>query len=140
MEEYKGFRENSTSILERDIKPYRKFIEIWKDVSLKLILKDSRGNQVFFLTGFSLTDTDDSQDSRGREGTTFYSTLPLPPALKHSDIYLQLCMWDDCHIFLIKLLVFTRLQLHEIYHFIKLPFDSLMMWCLFLFFYLLIWF
>ena len=32
-----------------------------------------------------------SQDSRGREGTIFSSTLPLPPAHKHSDIYLQLC-------------------------------------------------
>ena len=46
----------------------------------------------FFLSGFSFTDTDDSQDSRGREGAIFYSTLPLPPAHKHSDIYLQLCM------------------------------------------------
>ena len=31
----------------------------------------------FFLSGFSSADTEDSQDSRGREGTTFYSTLPL---------------------------------------------------------------
>ena len=53
----------------------------------------------FFLSGFSFTDTDDSQDSRGREGTIFYSTLPLPPAHKHSDIYLQLFMSDDYHIF-----------------------------------------
>ena len=76
----------------------------------------------FFLSGFSFTDTDDSQDSRGREGTIFYSTLPLPPAHEHSDIYLQLCMWDDYHIFLIALLVFTRLLLYEIYHLIELPF------------------
>ena len=40
----------------------------------------------FFLSGFSFTDTDDSQDSRGREGTIFYSTLPLPPAHEHSNI------------------------------------------------------
>ena len=46
----------------------------------------------FFLSGFSFTDTDDSHNGRGREGTIFYSTLPLPPAHKHSDIYLQLCM------------------------------------------------
>ena len=52
----------------------------------------------FFLSGFSFSDTDDSQESRGREGTIFYSTLPLPPAHEHSDIYLQLCMWDDYHI------------------------------------------
>ena len=82
----------------------------------------------FFLSGFSFTGTDDSQDSRGREGTIFYSTLPLPPAHKHSDIYLQLCMWDDYHMFLIALLVFTRLLLNEIYRLIKLPFDWLMMW------------
>ena len=49
----------------------------------------------FFLSGFSFTDTDDSQDSREREETIFYSTLPLPLAHKHWDIYLQLCMWDD---------------------------------------------
>ena len=78
-----------------------------------------------FLSGFSLKDTD-SQDSRGREETIFYSILPLPPAHKHSDIYLQLCMWDDYHIFLIAPLVFTRLLLDEIYHLIELPFDW---WC-----------
>ena len=83
----------------------------------------------FFLSGFSFTDTDDSQDSRGREGAIFYSTLPLPPVHKHSDIYLQLCIWDDYHIFLIAPLVFTRLLLDEIYHLIQLLLDWLMMWC-----------
>ena len=82
----------------------------------------------FFLSGFSFTDTDNSQDSKGREGTIFYSTLPLPPAHEHWDIYLQLCMWDDYHVFLIATLVFTRLLLDEIYHLIELPFDWLMMW------------
>ena len=38
---------------------------------------------IFFLSGFSFKDTDDSQDSRGREGTNFYSTLPLPLAYEH---------------------------------------------------------
>ena len=42
---------------------------------------------LFFLSGFSFTDTDDSQDSRGREGTIFCSTVPLPTAHEHSDIY-----------------------------------------------------
>ena len=51
----------------------------------------------------------------GREGTIFYSTLPLPPAHEHSDIYLQLCMWDGYPVFLIAKLVFTRLLLNEIY-------------------------
>ena len=41
---------------------------------------------LFFLSGFFFTDTDDSQDSRGREETIFYSTLPYPPAHEHSDI------------------------------------------------------
>ena len=41
----------------------------------------------FLLSGFSLTDTVDSQDSKGREGTVFYSPLPLPPAHEHPDIY-----------------------------------------------------
>ena len=68
----------------------------------------------FFLSGFSFMDTDDSQNSRGREGTILYSTLPLPPTHEHWDIYLQLCMWDDYHIFLITMLLFTRLLLDEI--------------------------
>ena len=48
-------------------------------------------NDFFFLSGLSFTDTDNSQDSRGREGTFFNSTLPLPPAHENSDIYVQLC-------------------------------------------------
>ena len=62
---------------------------------------------LFLLSGFSFTDTDNSNDRRGREGTIFYSTIALPPAHKHSDIYLKLCMWDDYHIFLITPLVLT---------------------------------
>ena len=84
-----------------------------------------RKRTFFFLSGFSFTDTDDSQDSRGREGPIVYSTLPLPPAHEHSDIYLQLCMWGNYHVFLIATLVFTRLLLDEIYHLIELPFDWL---------------
>ena len=64
---------------------------------------------VFFSIRVFVTDTDDSQDSRGREGTIFYSTLPFPPTHEHWDIYLQLCIWDDYHVFLIATLVFTRL-------------------------------
>ena len=95
---------------------------------------------VFFLSGFSFTDTDNSQDSKGREGTIFYSTLPLPPAHEQSDIYLQLCTWNDYHIILMATLVFTRLPLDEISHPIELLFDWLMMWCWFWFVCLLIWF
>ena len=47
---------------------------------------------IFFLSGFSFTDTDDSQDSRGREGTFFCFTLPPPTAHNYSGIYLELSM------------------------------------------------
>ena len=79
----------------------------------------------FFLSRFSFTDTDSSQGSMGREGAIFYSTLPLLLSHEHWDIYLQLCMWDDYHVFLIAMLVFTRLPLDEIYHLIELPFEWL---------------
>ena len=90
--------------------------------------KDGFWLLLFFLWGFSLADTGDSQDSRGRKGTILYSTLPLPSAHEHSRIYLQLSMCDY-HIFSIAPLVFTRLLLDEIYHLIELPFDWLMIWC-----------
>ena len=45
----------------------------------------------------------------------FYSSLPLPPIQKHSDINLKLCWWDDYVIFLLTPLVPTRLLLDEIY-------------------------
>ena len=68
-------------------------------------------------------------------GPSFYSTLPLPPAHKHWDNYLQLCMCDDYHVFLILALGFNRLLLDGIYHLIELPFDWLIDWwrsvCLF---------
>ena len=66
---------------------------------------------IYFLSGFS-----------------FYSTLPLPPAYKHWNIHLQLCMWDDYHVFLIAALVFARLLLNGIYHLIELPFHWLIDW------------
>ena len=33
-----------------------------------------------------------------RDPSIFYSTLALPPAHEHSEICLQLCMWDDYRI------------------------------------------
>ena len=77
-------------------------VVLWKRCSWVII--------IFFYQGFlSRTLTHGhSQDSRGREETIFHSTLPLPPAHEHSDIYLQLCTWDYYHIFLIAPLVFTR--------------------------------
>ena len=88
----------------------------------------------FFSIRVFFADTDDSQDNRGSEGTIFYSTLPPPSTHEHWDIYLQLCMWDDYHVFLIAKLVFARQLLDEIYHLIELPFewlsDDAMLYCL----------
>ena len=141
-------------------KIYHLFCKIFKIFSLsKVKVKCPRKLIPFlFLSGFSFTDTGDSQDDRGREKTIFYftlllppahkdlgiylfySTLPLPPAHKHLGIYLQLYMWDDYHIFLMAMLVFTRLLLDEFYHLIELPFHWLIMWHYFLFVYLMIWY
>ena len=90
-----------------------------------LVLNVNYLSSFFFSIRIFSTDTDDSQDSRGRERTIFYSTLPLPPAHDHWDIHLQLCMWDDYHVFLIATPVFTRLLIDEIYHLIELPFKCL---------------
>ena len=76
----------------------------------------------FFLSEFSFTDTNNLQD--WVEGRVLYSSLPLPSTHEHSDIYLQLCIWDDCHVFLIASLVITRLLLHEICHLGVLSFDN----------------
>ena len=76
------------------------WIKSWKP-SINLALVITEAIFFFFLSGLSFTNTYNSRDSKGKEGTIFYSTLPLPPAHEHSDIYLQLCTWDDYHIFLI---------------------------------------
>ena len=73
-----------------------------------IILIDSNKSTLdiyFFLSGFSFTDTDDSQDSRGREGTIFYLYQFHPL----TNIQALICnfMWDDYHIF-------TKLLLDEI--------------------------
>ena len=83
---------------------------------------------LFYQSFFFTTPT--SHRAAGEERRPFFcSILPLPPAHKHSDIYLELCMWDDYdyHMFLIAALAFTRLLLYEIYHLIKLPLIDL--WC-----------
>ena len=51
--------------------------------------------RVFFHEHWQLT----RQHGKGRD--LFYSTLPFSLAHKHSDIYMQLCTWDDwlSHIF-----------------------------------------
>ena len=87
------------------------------NISRKTYEKKSFSVSIFF------TDTDDSQGGRGGEGNIFYSTLPLLSAHEHWDIYLQLCMWDECHVFLIATIVFARQRLDEIYHLIEWPFE-----------------
>ena len=56
------------------------------EITIRLSEK-AGSNTACFLFFFSIrvffTDTDDSQDSRRREGTIFHSTLPLPPAHEH---------------------------------------------------------
>ena len=54
-----------------------------------IFLQRNQGKWHTFLSRFSFTDIYDSQDRIGRERTIFYYTLPLPPAHKHSDIYLS---------------------------------------------------
>ena len=66
---------------------------------------------IFFLSMFSFTDTDDSQDSRGREVTIFYSTLPLPLTHEHSDIYLQL--W----IFILKKMRKPKVEFEDLFQY-----------------------
>ena len=61
------------------------------------------------------------QQVKGGDHSLFHSTTS--PADEHSNIYLQLCTWDDYHIFLIATLVSTRLLLDEIYQLIELLFD-----------------
>ena len=84
--------------------------------------------RTFFYQGFFSQTLTIHRTAREGRGSCFYSTLPLPPAHEHSDISLQLCMWDDYHVFLIATLVFTRLLLDEIFHLIELPFDWLIDW------------
>ena len=61
---------------------------------------------IFFHRNWRLT----GQDWKGEDHFLLHS---YPPTHKHSDIHLQLCMWDGYHIFLIATLVFTRLLLDE---------------------------
>ena len=56
----------------------------------------------YFLLSFTVTDY-----SRGKGEDHLYSFLPIPSAHEDSDIYLQLWIWDDYHVFLIAPLVIT---------------------------------
>ena len=126
---YSTHNEGKSVVAERFIRALNNIrgenlCQLYNTLHYQLDMKGTRF-LVFFLSGFSFTETDDSQDSREREGNIVYFALPLPPAHKHSGIYLQLYMWDDYHVYLIAALVFIRLLLDEIYHLIGLPFDWL---------------
>ena len=108
---------------------FRKILRTyWMNDSLRkicFVFRENVHNIRFFLyQGFPHRHWQ-STGQQGREGTIFSSTLPLQPAHKHWEIYLQLCMWDDYHVFLDATLVFTRLLLDEIYHLIGLTFEWL---------------
>ena len=114
---------------------YSRHVRYW-EVSLQLLGTVSIFDRIndddqhfdehfFFLSGFSFTGIDNTQDSRGREGTIFYSTLPLPSSHKHSDTYLQLCKWLS-HIFNRNACIYQN-ALNEVDHLIELLFDWLMM-------------
>ena len=115
------------------------FVILWQHYfQTCLVSKITSWAKNFFLSRFSFTDTDESHDSRRREGTIFYSTLLLLPAHKHSDIYFATLYMRWISRIFNRTDLFTRLLLSEIYHLIELLFDWLIIWCWFLFVYLLI--
>ena len=65
----------------------------------------------FLLSGFSFTDTDNSKDSSEGRGPSFIPPYHFYPLMNIQTFILKLCTWDDYHIFLIALLVFTRWDL-----------------------------
>ena len=52
---------------------------------------------------------------QGKGNAIFYFSLPLPPAHKHWDFYLQHCIWVEYLVFLIAVPVITKLSLDNDY-------------------------
>ena len=73
----------------------------YSSISGSLLNLFSLSIRVFFHRHWRFT----GQSRKGGDHLLF--TIPLPPAHEHWDIYLQLCKWDDYHVFLIATLVFT---------------------------------
>ena len=120
-------------------------IQSWLNIFQSCQINDQSNNLENFIVQVSFRDVFFSisvffhrhrryTGQKGKGGIIFYSTLPLPPAQENWDIYLQLCMWDDYHVFLIATFVFTRLLLDEIYHLIEIPFWLIDWWCYVFFF------
>ena len=80
----------------------------------------------FFLSGFLLRTQFTGHHGKGGDHLLIHSATSTR---SHIQTYLQICMWDDYHVFLIAPLVFTRALLDEIYHLIELAFEWLMMLC-----------
>ena len=75
----------------------------------------------FFLSMLSFMATYDTREHRKGEDH-LCSSQPVPFTHKHSNIYLQFCMWDGHHISL-TLLIITRLLLCDSNHFWKVLYE-----------------
>ena len=100
--EQEGFRNHRLPI-NRFLCYHQNFEVSWPEIFFDLYLSyflscPGIAFFLFFYQGFlsrTLTTHRTVEEGRGPS----YSTLPLPPAHEQSDIYLQLCTWDDYHIF-----------------------------------------
>ena len=92
----------------------------------------------FFLSGFSFTDTDNSQDSRGREGTILFHSTTSTHSRTFRHLFATLQVRWLSHIFNRNACIYQTAT-DDIYHLIELLFHWLMMWCWFSFDCLLIW-
>ena len=101
----------------------------------------SLSTQCFFSNRVVLHRQWQFTEKQGKEETIIILLSTTPAHLQTNlDIYLQLCIWDGCHIFLIAPLAIRILLLDEICCLIKLPFDWFMMERSFLLFYMAIFF
>ena len=82
---------------------------------------------LFFSIRFSFTDTDDSLDSRGKERTILSFLCHFRPLRNIQTFICNFACEIRYYVLLMASLVFTRLLLVEIYHFIELQFVSFMM-------------
>lgn len=62
-----------------------------------------RFGRAFFVSGFSFTGTNNSQNNRGKKGNIFASPLPISPTYGHSYFYLQFSNWNEFLTFLFAL-------------------------------------
>ena len=73
--------------------PNAPFLYLLKNTYFQGVQKGCNGKEwvkKFFLSGFSFTNSDNSQDKRRKKGGHPYSSLSISLAQEHSDVYLQL--------------------------------------------------